>query len=124
MMGVLVRIFKAALQGKQPKRLLPFVGHEHQAKPKGLMFAVQDYLTLVDDTGRAIHDDKRGVIQLSTTNILHRLNIPLENWLKITHEFKYLFTGPVGTLEDLTRYCARLGKKRVAHANSCRHWQR
>src|SRR5699024_440926 len=71
------RRIKAALQGKQPKRLLPFVGHEHQAKPKGLMFAVQDYLTLVDDTGRAIRDDKRGAIQPSTANILYRLNIPL-----------------------------------------------
>lgn len=118
------RRIKAAIQGKQPERLLPFVGNEHQEVPKGLRFDTQDYFNLVDDTGRTIRDDKQGVMQLSSANILHRLNILLENWLKITHEFKYLFTGPVGTLEAVTRYCARLGKKRVAHANSCRHWQR
>ncbi|MFD1008391.1 hypothetical protein [Oceanisphaera ostreae] len=38
------------------------------------------------------------------------------SWLKVIHEFKTLFTGPVGTLEDVTRYCAHLGKKRIAHA--------
>lgn len=115
---------RAAIQGKQPERLLPFVGNEHQAKPKGLTFEMQDYLTLVDDTGRLLRDDKRGAIRPGSAHILERLNLPLESWLKITHEFKHLFTGPVGTLEDLTRYCAHLGKKRMAHANSCRHWQR
>lgn len=118
------RRIRAAIQGKQPERLLPFVGNEQQALPKGLTFELKDYLALVDDTGRLMRNDKRGAIRLGTAHILERLNLPLENWLKITHEFKYLFTGPVGTLEDLTRYCARLGNKRVAHASSCRHWQR
>ena len=65
-----------------------------------------------------MREDKRGAIKASTTNILERLNIPLENWLKITDEFKHLFTGPVGTLEDLTHYCAHLDKKRVVNASS------
>ena len=72
--------------------------------PKGLMFELQDYLELVDDTGRVIRDNKRGAIKAGTSNILNRLNIPLANWLKVTNEFKYLFKGPVDTLEELTRY--------------------
>lgn len=67
--------------------------------PKGLQFETKDYLALVDDTGRMNRDDKRGVIKPSTANLLNQLNIPLDNWLKITDEFKHLFTGPVGTLE-------------------------
>lgn len=116
------RRVNAAKQGKQPKELLPFVGNERSELPKGLVFDAKDYLTLVDDTWRMMRDDKRGGIRLGTANLLVRLNIPLDNWLKITGEFKHLFTGPVGTLEDLTHYCAHLDKKRVVNASSCRHW--
>ena len=76
----------------------------------------------MDDTGRIIRDDKRGAIQPRTANILNSINIPLDSWLKVTLEFKHLFTGPVGTLQDVSRYCQRLGMKRVAKASSCRHW--
>lgn len=116
------RRIDAAKQGAQPKRLLPFVGNDRKELPKGLLFEVKDYITLVDDMGRILRDDKRGAIADSTANILNRLNIPLENWLKITEEFKYLFTGPVGSLEDLTRYCKHLGMQRRAHLKSCQHW--
>lgn len=116
------RRIRAAFQGKQPERLLPFVGNERENLPKGLSFDAKDYLSLVDDTGRILRNDKRGAIQPGSANILTRLNIPLDNWLKITNEFKDLFTGPVGTLEDLTRYCAHLSMQRVAHASSCQHW--
>lgn len=41
------RRIRAAIQGKQPERLLPFVGNEQQALPKGLTFELKDYLTQV-----------------------------------------------------------------------------
>ena len=116
------RRIDAARLGRQPKRLLPFIGNEHKELPKGLLFDVKDYIALVDDMGRILRNGKRGAIKESTANILSRLNIPLDNWLKITEEFKYLFTGPVGTLEDLTRYCEHLDMQRRAHISSCQHW--
>ncbi|RTR37566.1 transposase [Shewanella canadensis] len=116
------RRIKAAFKGLQSDVLLPFVGNERKNMPNGLMFDIKDYLELVDDTGRVIRDDKRGAIKPGTVKILNRLNIPLENWLKVTSEFKYLFKGPVGTLEELTRYCEHLDKKRIANASSCRYW--
>jgi hypothetical protein len=42
--------------------LFPFVGNERQDRPKGIAFALQDFLELVDWTGRAIRQDKRGHI--------------------------------------------------------------
>jgi hypothetical protein len=51
------------------------------------MFSVKDYIVLVEDTGRIIRQDKRGYIRSSSQDILNRLNIPAENWLKITTEF-------------------------------------
>ena len=58
---------KAAIQGEQPNTLLPFVGNEHKALPKGLMFSAKDYLQLVDDTGRIVRADKRGSMSQELT---------------------------------------------------------
>lgn len=116
------RRINAAKRGEQPKELLPFVGNERHELPKGLVFELKDYFSLVDDTGRIFRDDKRGAIQASSSRILERLNIPLENWLKITHEFMNIFKGPVGTLPELKRYSKNQGMQRVAHASSCQQW--
>jgi len=114
---------KAALKGEQPKKLLPFIGHERINQPKGIAFSLQDYLVLVDETGRAIRSDKRGVISSSAENILSRLNIPSANWLKIVTEFGQLFHGPVGTLEEFSRYCEHLNKRRRHFSSSCEYMQ-
>jgi len=116
------RRIKAVINGYQPNELLPFLGSGRENMPKGLMFGLKDYLELVDATGRVIREDKRGAIKLKTNNILNRLNIPLTNWLKIINEFKHLFKGAVGTLEELTRYSEHLDKLRVAHASGCKYW--
>ncbi|ART79685.1 transposase [Oceanisphaera avium] len=116
------RRIDAAKQGQQPKELLPFMGNEYNERPKGLILELQDYFTLVDDTGRILRGDKGGTISETSAKILERLNIPQENWLKITQEFMMLFKGPVGTLPDLKRHCEQRGMRRVAHASSCQHW--
>ena len=72
------------MNGEQPKALLPFVGDERQDMPKGLMFSAKDYLQLVDDTGRIVRDGKRGSMSQESAKILNRLNIPPENWIKLT----------------------------------------
>ncbi|GIU12867.1 MULTISPECIES: transposase [unclassified Shewanella] len=113
---------KAAMKGKQPDSLLPFVGNEQQNMPKGLMFNAKDYLQLIDDTGRIQRHDKRGAISLSSEQLLHRLNIPTENWLKMAAEFTTIFTGPVGNTQELTAYCKHLERKRRQGAANCHRW--
>ncbi|WP_172588374.1 transposase, partial [Shewanella xiamenensis] len=103
---------RAALKGEQPSNLLPFIGNECDNQPNGIAFSLTDYLQLVDDTGRIIRNDKRGSISESSGKILNRLNIPHDNWLKLTTEFGKLFYGPVGTLQELTDYCEHLEKRR------------
>jgi hypothetical protein len=66
--------------------MLPFVGNERKDIPNELMFSVKDYIVLVEDTGRIIREDKRGAISAGSQYILNRLNIPVENWLKMTTE--------------------------------------
>ncbi|EDQ00360.1 hypothetical protein [Shewanella benthica] len=111
----------AALKGKQPEKLLPFIGNERLNQLKGINFSLKDYLELVDETGRVIRDDKRGAISSSGAKILIRLNISSDNWIKITSEFGKLFHGPVGTLQELTSYGEHLGKRRRHFAKCCQY---
>lgn len=112
---------QAVLKGEQPENLLPFIGTERKNQPKGIAFSLQDYLELVEDTGRIIRADKRGLISKSSAKLLIRLNIPHENWLKLTTEFGKLFHGPVGTLQELSSYCEHLEKRRRHFAKCCQH---
>ncbi|ABE54894.1 protein of unknown function DUF1568 [Shewanella denitrificans OS217] len=115
------RRITAALNGTQPKALLPFVGNERKDMPKGLTFHLKDYLQLVEDTGKTIRNDKRGSISPNSHSILNRLNIPADNWLKIINEFGKLFKGPVGTLQELTTYCEHLEKRRRHYCHACQY---
>jgi len=113
---------KAAINCEQPASLLPFIGNDHQHKKRGIRFSLQDYLTLVDETGRILREDKRGVIKSKTANILTRLHISDENWLRLTTDFEYIFTGAVGTAEHLCEFTEHVGLKRahgIANAQAC-----
>ena len=104
---------KAAIKGEQPKTLLPFTDNEHQKKTTGISFSLQDYLILVDETGRLLRDDKRGAINSKTARILARLHISDESWLKLTTEFESIFTGAVGTAEHLCEFSEHVGLQRT-----------
>ncbi|MCL1049977.1 transposase [Shewanella abyssi] len=112
---------KAALNGEQPKSLLPFIGNERLNQPKGINFELRDYLQLVDETGRIIREDKRGSISGNSAKILNQLNISTENWIKLTSEFGKIFHGPVGTTQELTNYCEHLQKRRRHFARCCKY---
>jgi REP element-mobilizing transposase RayT len=113
---------KAAIKSDQPTTLLAFTGNEHQEKTSGISFSLKDYLTLVDETARVIREDKRGAIDTKTANILSRLHISDESWLKLTTNFEGIFTGAVGTAEHLCEFTQHVGLKRAhgkANAQAC-----
>lgn len=113
----------AALKGEQPTKLLPFIGDERLNQPKGISFALKDYLALVDETGRIIRDDKRGSISSHCEKILTRLNISSDHWIKLTSEFGQLFHSPVGETQAVTHYCEHLKIRRRHFSKSCQHFQ-
>ena len=96
---------KAAIQGKQAGKLLNFIGDEHKDQPKGLPFNIEDYLELIDLTGRCIRAEKCGYIEENQPEILDRLNISAENWLTLTTQFTNKFHGAVGHAEVLSDFC-------------------
>jgi REP element-mobilizing transposase RayT len=113
---------KAAIKGEQPKALLAFTGNEQQEKKTGISFSLKDYLTLVDETGRVIREDKRGAIDTKVAKILSRLHISDESWLKLTTNFEGIFTGAVGTAEHLCEFTEHVGLKRahgITNAQTC-----
>jgi REP element-mobilizing transposase RayT len=86
----------ALIKGKQPKKLMRFVGNHRQNMPKGIAFSLIDYCELVDSTGRCIRDDKAGYIEQHHHPILVRLGLNSEQWLTLTTEFEQHFSTAVG----------------------------
>ena len=112
---------KSAKEGQQPSALAPFIGNERKQMPKGLPFNIKDYLELVDLTGRCIREDKHGFIDESNCNILTRLNISPENWLKLTTQFEHYFKNTVGSPDSISKYCQNQKLKRRQNITSSKN---
>ena len=104
---------------QQAKRLLPFVGNPRQDMPDGLPFRLTDYVALVELTGLAIRNDKKGYIEKQAQPILQRLGIQPENWMTLTKKFEDSFKHFVGTPQSLTNCCITMNRqRRSSYANS------
>ncbi|PVV26877.1 MAG: hypothetical protein B6D79_04910 [gamma proteobacterium symbiont of Ctena orbiculata] len=88
--------------------------------PKGLPFRLTDYLELIDWTGRAILDNKRGYIPDNQPPILERLQIDTNHWLYMTQHFESRFKGFVGMSHRLTAACRRLKYRRTPNLRAVR----
>jgi hypothetical protein len=71
-----------------PKPLAKFEGDISQKNQFGILFSLQDYIELVDYTGRLFHPNKRGHISETLPPILHRLNLDQKSWLEQATKFK------------------------------------
>ena len=70
------------------KPLAKFEGNIINQQQTGVLFSFEDYLELVDYTGRIIRSDKRGAIPHKTPPILERLSIDLKTWIENTTKFE------------------------------------
>ena len=75
------------------KPLLKFEGTMNWDSGFGIPFDFEEYLNLVDWTGRAIREDKRGFIPQSLPRILNRLKIEDEDWLLNSTLFEQNYNG-------------------------------
>ena len=92
--------------------LMPFdaTGRMAAATP----FAFDDYLELVDTTGRVIREDKKGYIPGETPQILERLNIDPEPFIATTARMLQQFSTAIGTPEHLAAHCVTRNSARAA----------
>lgn len=81
-------ILKGMLSQTALKPLLPFEGGQSSSIQAGILYALSDYLELVDWTGRIIRKDKRGFIDTEVHPILKRLDISPDRWQINTTQFE------------------------------------
>ena len=70
------------------KPLLPFENRLINNRQAGILFNFEDYLNLVDWTGRIIRSDKRGHIEEHLPPLLARLEISADQWRINTTQFE------------------------------------
>jgi REP element-mobilizing transposase RayT len=70
------------------KPLLPFENRVVNESQSGILFSFEEYLALVDWTGRIIRSDKRGHIDNALPPILARLQISPDQWHINTTQFE------------------------------------
>ena len=94
-----------------PPLLLPFAKKD---EPESLPYTFSDYLALVDWTGRAIRDDKRGHIPAALSPILERLQLEGDDWLKQVRLFKRSGIRAIGHGAARERYAHHCGQRTVS----------
>lgn len=104
----------------QPPELMPFVGEPRSPMPTGLPFCLDDYLSLVDWTGRIVRPDKPGKIPDSLPPILCRMQIEPHAWFALVTGFETSFANLVGRIEHVEKACVTLGQRWARGANNCR----
>ncbi|VAW70020.1 Mobile element protein, partial [hydrothermal vent metagenome] len=103
----------------QPQCLYPFVGNPRENMPDGLPFKLEEYIELVDLTGRQIREGKKGRIDATELPILQRLNMENDNWKALTQYFEKNSKGLVGSVFRLKIACEKLGYQRTVCKQSC-----
>jgi len=88
--------------------------------PDGLPFYLADYLDLVNWTGRAVREDKRGAIAEDLPPILERIGITRAAWLQLAKDFETTFCTWIGQAEHVERVCERSGQR---WARGIRAWR-
>jgi len=104
----------------QPPELYPFVGGAREGGPEGLPFHLVDYLELVNWTGRAVREDKRGAIAEDLPPILERIGITRAAWLELAEDFETTFCTWIGQAEHVERACQRNRQRWARGIRACR----
>ena len=99
----------AAKFNKQPKLLFPFTGNIRANMPDGLPFQLQDYLALVEFSGRHYHPQKRGKIEDTASPILTRTGLELADWQTMISGIETEFHTSI-SIEKLNRILGRKNK--------------
>jgi REP element-mobilizing transposase RayT len=104
------RMDRSILDGATPVTLLPF--HPHGGDSV-IPFHFADYLQLLDWTGRAVCDDRRGHIPAGLPPLLARLHIEPMIWAHTMSPRGNRFGRAIGSLHRLRQFAQRLGQSWV-----------
>jgi hypothetical protein len=89
--------------------------NSRRASDQGLLpITLDDYLKLLDASGRMLRDDKAGAIPTEFAPILERLGVRPAVWSQLVENYHDWFGHIVGSSEKIARRAAQVG----------RHWFR
>ena len=100
---------KARIEGKD-SHLLSF-GVKTETGDSLIPMSSNDYLSLVDWTGRALIPGKRGLIPENVPPILARLQVKPAHWIEEINCYGRWYHRAVGSLHALQEYCDHLGQQ-------------
>ncbi|MFH1136255.1 MAG: transposase [Pseudomonadota bacterium] len=89
--------------------LCPFGGEGQNSRRGILEITAEDYLSLLDWTGRQIRDTSGGVVPGHLAPILDRLDIEQGNWLSLMENYGRLFHRAVGKVGSLRQAARKAG---------------
>ena len=103
----------------QPEALFPFVGNPRKDMPQGLPFQLNDYLELVDWSGRILRENKKGAIPEHLPGILQRLDMDAKQFIYLTRNFEHPFKDLVGAAHHVRKACESIGQNWVHGMSQC-----
>jgi len=96
------------------------LGSVHKLWRHGFLPMTPDeYLELLDWTGRQIVPGKRGAIDSALAPILERLGLKPSNWLNVIDNFERWFHAAVGNASEVTEQAARTGRQWLHGVRAC-----
>ena len=105
--------------------LLAFAGDENSNNSANtLPLHLDDYLTLVDWTGRAQRQDKRGAIPDHLPALFERLAVTHDQWLEAVAKASHRYGLAKGPLVRIHAYAKQLGKRWIRGQSLCRSFYR
>ncbi|MCG7934684.1 MAG: transposase, partial [Candidatus Thiodiazotropha taylori] len=94
-----------------PTKLFPMIRVKGDEPSRGIDFDQEDYFRLVDWTGRAIRDDKRGSIPKALSPILDRLQLDPDAWLSSIKYYNKDYFTAVGAIDRLRAFAESLEQR-------------
>jgi hypothetical protein len=95
---------------EQLTKLHPFKRQKEKDPTKCIDFELNDYLRLVDWTGRAIREDKKGTIPNDLAPILQRVGLNPDAWLESVSHYNKKYFSVLGAI-DIIKAFAQVQKK-------------
>jgi hypothetical protein len=72
---------------------------------------LDEYIDLVDWTGRKLLENKRGAIPVHLSPILLRLNVEEKHWLRTVRDFGRMFHRAAGRVESMIAAAQKTGRR-------------
>lgn len=91
--------------------LMPFDGANATGIHTALPFTQEDYITLVDTTGRCIREDKKGFIPAQLAPILQRLGVQPKLWLHQIQHFGRTYGSSAGSANNILAFAGTFNRK-------------